>query len=168
MFFIVFPSMLGFRERCFFIFIVIVKKPKVSIFLLNSALTSVRLHESQDRAMWSWCNTLQHPNELVAYLQHHPFNIKTMIFAAQHAPILTYGIDIWHSQISYRICGPIGRKMKQRDNTIYGFWTCPEVKTVDAFIIVWWEKTAKWLVARVHKLTCTNAVHWASQEKLAE
>ena len=24
----VFPSMLGFRERCFFIFIVIVKKPK--------------------------------------------------------------------------------------------------------------------------------------------
>ena len=47
----VFPSMLGFRERCFLIFIVIVKKPQVSIYLLKSALTSVRLHESQGRAM---------------------------------------------------------------------------------------------------------------------
>ena len=42
-------------------------------------------------------------NELVACLQHHPSNIKIMLYAAQRAPILTSGIDIWHSQISYQI-----------------------------------------------------------------
>ena len=30
------------------------------------------------------------------------------------------------------------------------------------------KKTAKWPLARVHKLTRINAVHWACQEKLAE
>ena len=30
------------------------------------------------------------------------------------------------------------------------------------------ETTAKWFVACVHKLICINAVHGASQEKLAE
>ena len=51
-------------------------------------------------------NTLQHPNELVACLQHHPFNIKITIYAAQRALTLTSGIDIWHLQISYQILRP--------------------------------------------------------------
>ena len=94
-----------FKQRCFFIFIAIVKK-RVSIYLLKNALTSVWLHESQGRAMRSWCNTLQHPYELVACLQHHPFNINIGIYAAQRAPILTYGIDTWHLQINYQFLRP--------------------------------------------------------------
>ena len=41
-------------------------------------------------------------------------------------------------------------------------------ETVDACIVAWWKKAAEWFVACVHKLTCINATHWASQEKLAE
>ena len=47
----VFPSMLGFKEQCFFIFIARVKKTKDSVHLLKNVLTSVPLHESQGRAM---------------------------------------------------------------------------------------------------------------------
>ena len=125
------------------------------------------LHSRETKSCWKqiWtiiidfklCITLRHPNDRDVFLQHSPFNIQPNAILPHHL-----------RKLIIRFCGPIGRKMKQRNNTIYGFWTCPEVKTVDAFIIVWWEKTAKWLVARVHKLTCTNAVHWASQEKLAE
>ena len=133
------------------------------------------LHSRETKSCWKqiWtiifdfklCITLQHPNDLAVFLQHSPLlkSWDIIIYTAQCAAILPHHLR----KLIIRFCGPIGRKMKQRNNTIYGFWTCPEVKTVDAFIIVWWEKAAKWLVARVHKLTCINAVHWASQEKLA-
>ena len=42
------------------------------------------------------------------------------------------------------------------------------MKMADAFIIVWWEKIAKWFVARVRRLTRINAAHRASQKKLAK
>ena len=155
----------------FFVFIVPVKRTTDNLNLRSEIcdIASAWLHDLHSREtkscwkqIWTiifdfkWCITLRHPNDRDVFLQHSPFNI-------QPNAILPHRLR----KLIIRFCGPIGRKMKQRNNTIYSFWTCPEVKTVDAFIIIGWEKTAKWLVARVHKLTRINAVHWASQEKLA-
>ena len=94
------------------------------------------------------CITLRHPNDRDVFLQHSPF---------QPNAILPHHLR----KLIIKFCGPIGRKMKQRNNNIYGFWMFLNMSRSEDggrfyHCLVRKKHLYKWLVAHVHKLTRIN------------